>query len=238
MRATRRTALLLPLLGALAAAGGWGPAGWGGAAAALTALAPPAAAAPQRPDPREAERLVRRTADRLLEILRQRKAELREHPERLYELVREEVLPHFDFRRIARWVLGKHWRRATPEQRRRFVEEFRRLLVRTYARSLLDYTEARLELLPSRPGSRPGRVTVRTRILPPGGGEPVPVDYAMRHGEGGWKVVDVRIGGVSLVANYRASFASQIASQGLERLLAELAERNRRAGQTPEGAGG
>ncbi len=233
MARARPLALLLACLGALAAWGGWVLAGWGGAAA----LAEVATAS--RPDPREAEQLVQGTAERLLQILRRREAELREHPERLYELVREEVLPHFDFRRIARWVLGKHWRRATPEQRRRFVTEFRRLLVRTYARSLLDYTEARLELLTSRPGSRPGRVTVRTRILPPGGGEPVPVDYLMRHGKEGWKVVDVRIGGVSLVANYRASFASQIASQGLERLLAELAERNRRAGQAPgEGDGG
>ncbi len=204
-------------------------------APSLPAQGAPSRAAAGQPDPQEAVELVRRTADRVLQILRQRREELRAHPERLYELVRAEVLPHFDFHTIARWVLGKHWRRATPEQRRRFEEEFRQLLVRTYARSLLDYTEARLELLPPRRGRRPGRVIVRSRILPPGGGEPVPVDYLMRFGPDGWKVVDVRIGGVSLVANYRASFAAQIAARGLDRLLAELAERNRKGLAAPPG---
>ncbi|RMD71200.1 MAG: ABC transporter substrate-binding protein, partial [Gammaproteobacteria bacterium] len=118
--------------------------------------------------------LVQQTAERMLAEIRAHKAELQQHPERIYDLVEDIVLPHFDFERMSRLVLGRYWRSATPEQRRRFVKEFRMLLVRTYANALLEYSDQKLSYGPVR-GSG-DEVTVHTEVAQPGG-LPIPIDY-------------------------------------------------------------
>ncbi|HHQ41539.1 MAG TPA: ABC transporter substrate-binding protein [Chromatiales bacterium] len=171
--------------------------------------------------------VVRTTAERVLAALERERETLAAHPERIYELVDAHVLPRFDFEAMARFVLGRHWRRASPEQRRRFVEEFRALLVRSYATALLEYGGEPIEYLPPRGNPAEGEVTVRTRIPQPGG-FPIEIDYRMRRGaDGRWRVIDVAVDGVSLLANYRSSFAAELRTRDLDGLIRTLAARNR-----------
>jgi len=170
--------------------------------------------------------LVQQTADKMLTKLRDERQVIDQHPGRIYDLVEEIVLPHFDFQKMSSWVLGKYWRRATPEQRRHFTEEFRNLLVRTYAKSLSSYTDNKITYLPFRGSAGQDDVTVRTEVDQPGG-FPIPIDYSLYLKDGEWKVYDVTIDGVSLVTNYRTTFANQIRQDGLDKLIATLADRNR-----------
>lgn len=171
------------------------------------------------------ETLVRQTSDRMLTVLKAEHAVITAEPERLYGLVDDIVLPHFDFVRMARWVLGKHWRKATPAQQQRFVDEFRTLLVRTYGTALLDYTNLTIRYLPLRMAKGSEDVTVRTEVVKPGG-QPIPISYSMFRREDGWKVYDVTIDGISLVSNYRAEFSALIGSAGMDGLIQRLVERN------------
>jgi phospholipid transport system substrate-binding protein len=134
---------------------------------------------------------------------------------------------------MSRLVLGKHWRRASAEERRQFVEQFRYLLVRTYATAMLDYSEDPIIFLPFRDDVAATETTVRTEVDPPGS-NPVPIDYSVYFVNGVWKVYDVSIDGVSLVVNYRSSFANEIRSEGgVAGLIAKLQERNQQA-STPQ----
>ena len=177
------------------------------------------------------EAIVRETSDRMLAVLKEQHAVIKAEPDRLYGLIDDIVLPHFDFVRMARWVLGKHWRKASPEQQQKFVDEFRTLLVRTYGTALLDYTELTIHYLPLRMAAGSEDVTVRTEVVKPGG-LPIPISYSMFRREDGWKVYDVVIEGISLVSNYRAEFSAQISSAGMDGLIQRLVERNAQGGST------
>lgn len=184
-----------------------------------------ASAASEPAGPRE---LVMQTSQEMLEKLSSKHAELKEDPTLIYEYVQDIVAPHFDFRRMAQWVLGTHWRQASPEQQERFIHEFKTLLVRTYATALLDYTNQELVYLPLRMADSEKDVMVRTEIRPPGS-FPIPVNYRMYRTKDSWKVYDVTIDNVSLVANYRRSFANEVRRSGLDNLIDRLAQRNESA---------
>ena len=183
------------------------------------------------------EALVRETSDRMLTVLKEQHDVIKAEPQRLYELVDDIVLPHFDFERMSRWVLGKHWKRATPEQQKRFVNEFRTLLVRTYGTALLDYTDLQIKYLPLRMAEGSKDVTVRTEVMKPGG-QPIPINYSMFRRADGWKVYDVAIDGISLVSNYRTDFSNQINTAGLDALIQKLVERNAQGSGVDTGAKG
>ena len=173
----------------------------------------------------QAETLVRMTTERTLAVLRAEREILKAEPGRIYLLVDGIVLPHFDFYRMSRWVLGKHWRSASRGQRSRFVEEFRTLLVKTYATALLAYSDERVEIVPARKRGQVTRTTVRTEIRRPGS-LPIPISYSMYLKDELWKVRDVTIDGISLVANYRSTFGAQIQRGGLEELIRRLEAHN------------
>lgn len=172
--------------------------------------------------------LVKQTADRMLAKLKEERAVIRKDPGRIYELVSDIVLPHFDFERMSAWVLGKHWRTATPDQKKRFTEEFRNLLVRTYATSLTEYTDRKINYLPLRGDPNATDVTVRTEVEQPGAAA-IPIDYSLTLKNNEWLVYDVAIDSVSLVTNYRSTFANEIRQGGLDKLIGKLAERNRQS---------
>ncbi len=194
---------------------GWVFALWAGAALAMAAQAP--------------QELVRDTSDKIIKRVQAERAQLEEDPSRLYAMVDEMVLPHFDFERMSQWVLGKYWRTASPPQREQFVSEFRNLLVRTYAKSLFEYRDNRIDYLPLRAPAEATEVTVRTEVEQPGS-FPVPIDYDLHLKNGAWKVYNVTVDGVSLVTNYRTTFSNQIRQDGLDKLIATLSERNQRDG--------
>lgn len=168
-----------------------------------------------------AQHLVKQVTASIVEELTSRPEALRENPRDLHELVDRLVLPYFDFERMSRRVLGKRWKTAAPEQRTRFVSAFRSLLVRTYATLLSEYRGQTLTWLDPMPRRKDDEIVVPVRIETTGS-PAIRVAYAM-HGKGtDWKVFDVAVDGVSLVTNYRSSFRSEIARDGIEGLIARL----------------
>ncbi|RMG32918.1 MAG: ABC transporter substrate-binding protein [Gammaproteobacteria bacterium] len=213
----------------------------------LSIVAMPVLAKAQQPDPLK---VVRTTADRVLAQVTERKTELDADPSLLFGLVKDTVLPHFDFTAMTRSAMGRFWRKASPDQRKRLVHQFREMLVRTYATALLGYTGQEIEYLPVRWAEGAQKVTVQTRVRDPGG-PPIPIDYRLRwdDGRGEWLVYDVVVDGVSLVTNYRSSFARLIREggrreknaarrmhAGIEHLIEALAAKNAASNQKKDAA--
>jgi len=169
--------------------------------------------------------LVKETSERMLEVLEARQIQIEREPQLLYGFVEEIVLPHFDFERITRSAVGRYWRQASPGQRRGLIEEFRQVLVRTYATALTSYSGQTIRYLPLKEGPGADRVTVPTQIRNPGGSQ-ISVDYRLYQQDDRWKVYDVVIDNVSLASNYRSSFATVIRSAGIDGLIARLAQKN------------
>ncbi len=122
--------------------------------------------------------------------------------------------------------MGQNWNKANPEQKKAVTEEFKILLVRTYASALSAYSEQKFEFRPLRAKPTDTDVTVQVRVLQPGT-QPVPIDYAMEKTAGGWKVYDVMVGGVSLVVNYRTEFSNSVRNAGIDGLIKELQVKNK-----------
>ena len=171
------------------------------------------------------DQLVRETTDEVLSQLTENRDAMKQNPERLYRMVNDIVLPHFDFERMSRYVLGKHWRDADPEQQEQFVEEFRTLLVRTYATALFEYTGQEIVYKPFRHEEGDKKAIVKTEVKAQDG-PPIPIDYALMQEGEGWKVFDIKIDGLSLVTNYRSQYGRTIQTQGIDTLIASLSEKN------------
>ena len=172
--------------------------------------------------------LVRSISEDVLAAIRTDKAIQAGDMRKLSALVEARVLPHFDFRRTTQIAMGTHWRHASPEQQEDLTREFRALLVRTYSGALASYRDQAIEYRPVR--MRPGdsEVTVRTIVRQPGA-EPVVIEYDMERAAADWKVFDVRVSGISLVATYRSSFAEEVRNHGIDGLIQTLAAKNRSA---------
>lgn len=171
--------------------------------------------------------IVRKTTDDIIALLKKNKAVYAKDTSKLYAMVDERVLPIFDFERMSQWVLGRSWRQATEEQRSRFTQEFRTLLVRTYATALLNYTDQKVTIQPAQKKSE-REALVKTEVQQGSGAPAVPIHYSFYRGERDWKVFDVTIDGVSLVSNYRGTYASKIKQQGIDGLIASIAASNAR----------
>ncbi|MCB1829047.1 MAG: ABC transporter substrate-binding protein [Chromatiaceae bacterium] len=173
--------------------------------------------------------LVKETTDHVLRKIAGQREQLRADPGKVYELVNELVLPRFDFDYMSQLVLGKYWSRATIEQKSQFVLAFRELLVRTYATTLLNYSDQEIDYLPLRMVSGATDATVNTRVVG-GGAPPIPINYSLHQKAGEWKVYDVAIDNISLVSQYRTSYAAHIKRfkmDGLIQQMNKLNERNR-----------
>jgi phospholipid transport system substrate-binding protein len=177
----------------------------------------------QKADPQQ---VVRDTANKVLAEVTANKVALDADPSGIYQLVEATVVPHFDFTTMSRAAMGRYWRRATPTQQAQVTSEFKELLVRTYAVALLNYSGQQIEYLPVRLQDGERYVMIPTRIDPGTGAPPVPINYRMHQVDGSWLVYDVVIDGVSLVTNYRSTFASTVRQRGVEGLIRQLAERN------------
>jgi phospholipid transport system substrate-binding protein len=145
---------------------------------------------------------------------------------KLIQVIEAKVLPHFNFNSMTALAAGQSWSKATPDQKKRLVEEFRTLLVRTYASALAAYSEQRFDFRPLRARPTDTDVTVNVRVIQ-SGAQPVPIDYSMEKTTAGWKVYDVMVGGVSLVANYRTEFNATVREAGIEGLIRNLQAKNR-----------
>lgn len=175
----------------------------------------------QNPAP---DALVKSITEDVLSTLRQNKDA--GNTKRVADLVESKVLPHFDFVRMTQLALAVNWRRATPEQQKALTEEFRTLLVRTYSTALSSYRDQAVDFKPLRARPEDTEVTVRTEVKQRGA-QPISIDYEMEKTSGGWKVFDVKVGGVSLITTYKDDFASQIREAGVDGLIKTLAVKNR-----------
>lgn len=187
----------------------------------------PSAVAEQPAGPQE---LVQDTTARLLAAVRAERETIRRDSQRLYGLVEDILLPVVDRERVSRWVLGRHWRNATAEQRSRFTEEFQTMLIRTYSAPLLDYTAVEITYLPFEHDLNDTDAVIRTQIHY-GERKPLSVYYSLHFRDGAWKVYDVTVAGVSAVTTFRATFSEQIQKVGLEEFIRQLSEQNRRRQQ-------
>lgn len=170
------------------------------------------------------QELVQQTTAQTLSRLQSEQAALQKNPDGIYDLVKEIISPHFDFIRISAWALGKHWRTASKEQKLRFVRAFRTLLIRTYGVALLDYTDQEIRYLPLRDDPRNGDVTVRSEVIQPNGGA-VSLNFRLYKRNEAWKVYDISVDGISLVTNFRTSFATEIKQAGLDSLIQRLEDK-------------
>jgi len=167
------------------------------------------------------QELVSKVANDTLKDLDANRAEYAKNKNKVRELVDKNMLPYFDTAYSAQLVLGKHWRTATPEQRKRFVDAFYQSLLQNYGEALLEFTPDRLKILPFQGNTADKSVTVRTEIRRDNGSR-VPVNYSLRQTEGGWKAYDVQIEGVSYVKSFRTDFGSEIDQKGLEAVIQRL----------------
>jgi phospholipid transport system substrate-binding protein len=193
-----------------------------GAMAALAALALPAFAQ-EAPDA-----MVKRVSGDVLQIVRTDPKVQAGDQQRIREVIETKLLPNFDFQRMTALAMGRNWQKATPEQQKQLVDQFRTLLVRTYSGALSQYRDQTMEYKPMRGDANATDVTVRTEVIRQGQA-PVQIDYGMTKTPEGWKAYDIIVGGVSLVTNYRDEFNEQIKNAGVDGLIKTLAEKNKGA---------
>jgi phospholipid transport system substrate-binding protein len=167
------------------------------------------------------QELVTKVANDTLKDLDAHRSEYAKDKNKVRELVDKNMLPYFDTAYSAQLVLGKHWRTATPEQRKRFVEAFYQSLLQNYGEALLEFTPDRLRILPFQGNPNDKVVTVRSEIRRDNGSR-VPVNYSLRQTASGWKAYDVQIEGVSYVRSFKTDFGAEIDQKGLEAVIERL----------------
>lgn len=165
----------------------------------------------------------------VLDIIKKDKDIQAGNPKRIAEVVETRILPHFDFARMTQIAVAVNWRKATPGQKKALTEEFKTLLVRTYSNALTLYRDQSVDFKPLHMKAGDTDVTVRSEIRQKSA-QPVTLDYDMEKTASGWKVYDVKVGGVSLITNYREDFAAQVRESGIDGLIKALASKNRGTG--------
>lgn len=184
-----------------------------------------AAQAQQAPDA-----LIKQLSTEVIDTVKSDKAIQAGDIDRIIALVDSKVMPHVNFQRMTASAVGRHWRSATPEQQKRLQDEFKTLLVRTYAGALTQVKDQTVSLRPFRAAPTDTEVVVRTEIK--GRGEPIQLDYRLEKANPDWKIYDVNVLGVWLVEQYRSQFAQDINAGGIDALIAKLAERNKSAAKS------
>ena len=170
--------------------------------------------------------LIKKVSDDVLTIVRQDKDIQSGNTKKAMDLVEAKVLPHFNFQHMTALAMGKDWRKATPEQKKRLSEEFKTLLVRTYSNALTGYRDQTMRYKPVKMQPGDDEVLVRTEIVQPGN-KPIQLDYALEKLDDGWKVYDVVVAGVSLVTNYRDTFSQEVRANGVDGLVQMLVAKNK-----------
>jgi phospholipid transport system substrate-binding protein len=165
--------------------------------------------------------IVQSAAQGILKDLEANRSVYRNDPNKIAPLVDKYLLPHFDTEYAARLVLAQHWRDATPDQRKRFIDAFYHSLLTNYGSALAEFTADRLKVFPSNVDPNADHATVRTEVKRDNG-DRVAVNYSLRKTPDGWKAYDVTIEGISYVKSYRDDFGAQIQQQGMDAVISRL----------------
>ncbi len=171
------------------------------------------------------QQVIQQISDQLQQILLNNQDRLQEDPAFVYQLANDVLIPHVDFAHVSSLVLGKYWRRATDEQKQAFSEQFQRLLVRTYSTAFKELHGWEISYSPLRMNDGDTDVAVHT-LVKRTGAPPVDVVYRMHIQDGDWKAYDVKIEGISLITNYRSTFAKEVRRSGMRGLIERITELN------------
>lgn len=188
-------------------------------------------ASAQDANSQDPSQILENAARTMLKELDAHRADYRADPSKIDALVEKDLLPHFDTEYAARLVLGAHWRDASAEQRKHFIDAFYHSMVANYGKSLVNFTGDRLKVYPTKMGADPDRTTVRTEVKRDNGST-VPVNYSMHRGPDGWKAWDVVIDGISYVKSFREDFGSEIDQKGLDEVISRM-EKGGKPGEAP-----
>jgi len=192
-------------------------------ALSMLLVAPAVFAADEAPDA-----LIKRLSTDVLDTIKADKSLQSGNLPQVIALVDSKIMPNVDFQRMTASAAGPAWRKATPEQQKRLQDEFKILLVRTYAGALAQVSDQEVAMKPLRASPEDKELVVRTEIR--GRGEPIQLDYRLvkTPSQGaGWKIYDLNVLGVWLVDTYRGQFAQEINARGMDGLITTLAERNK-----------
>ena len=163
----------------------------------------------------------------MLDIVRKDKDIQSGNTRKAIDLVEAKVLPHFNFTRMTQLALARDWRQANAAQQKALTDEFRVLLVRTYSKALTEYKEQKINFKPFSMKAGETDVRVRTEIKQSGAGKNIELDYFLEKSGTAWKVYDIEVGGISLVTNYRDSFAAEVRNNGIDGLVTSLQAKNK-----------
>ncbi len=171
--------------------------------------------------------LIKNVTSEVLEIVRKDKDIQSGNTKKAIDLVEAKVLPNFNFTRMTQLALAREWKKASSAQQKVLTDEFRTLLVRTYSKALTEYKNQTIDFKPFSLKAGETDAKVRTEIKQSGGGKPIPLDYYLEKANSSWKVYDIEVGGISLVTNYRDSFASEVRNNGIDGLIKSLQAKNK-----------
>jgi phospholipid transport system substrate-binding protein len=174
--------------------------------------------------------LIKQVSTEVIDTIKADKAIQAGDLSKIIALVDAKVMPHVNFQRMTAASVGRHWRTATPEQQKKLQDEFKTLLVRTYAGALTQVKDQTVQLKPLRAAAEDTEVVVRTEVK--GKGEPIQLDYRLEKADAAWKIYDVNVLGVWLVEQYKGQFAQDISANGIDGLITKLAERNKGAAKS------
>lgn len=173
------------------------------------------------------EQTIEKASTQLINALKKEESVLKKDPKKLYSFIEKTAVPYFDFKTMSQWVMGRAWKDATPQQRDRFMEEFKKLLINAYGSALLEYTDDKVNVFPLPPNAKSkNEVTVRSEITS-SSHKPVAVNYSMIKSGGKWLVYDVSIEGISIVTSYRGEIRELVNSKGIDGMIAALAQKNK-----------
>jgi phospholipid transport system substrate-binding protein len=173
------------------------------------------------------DQLVQKVTEEVLAAIKSDKQLAAGDKQKALKLAEEKVLPYIDFEEATRLAVGRAWSQATPEQRKKLVNEFRNMLVRTYSNAIESYQGQTMKVMPSRAGKGDGKdeATVRAQFVR-AGGKPLPIEFQMRNNGKSWKVYDISVEGISLVLTYRSEFDAVVKQEGVDGLIKRLTQKN------------
>ena len=196
-----------------------------GVALPLTALSAQTAAAADAATAQAPDAFIKSITDDVFAAVKSDKGIQQGDLRRVQALVDTKIMPHVNLQRMTASAVGRSWRQATPEQQKRLQEEFKNLLVYTYAGAAAQIKDQTIEYKPMRNRAEDAEVVVRTLVR--NKGETIQLDYRLERADGGWKIYDVNVLGAWLVQTYQSSFAQEVTASGVDGLIAKLVERNK-----------
>lgn len=179
------------------------------------------------------DKLIARISQEIIDLVKSDKEVKSGNRQRIQEIVESKILPHVDFEYTTALTMGRHWRDATPEQKKRLSEEFRDLLMYTYSGAMSQIKEPTLRFKPLRMAPDETDVEVRSQVIGRRGGNPVDVSYRLRKSPEGWKVYDVNVLGIWLIGTYKQSFSSEVQRSGIDGLIKTLDAKNEKLAANP-----